>query len=268
MNARVGWRFAIELHSALMAIALASPSVAAPSFISHDPRLPNPDRPYVMKTGAGYGAVVGLDDLTIRVANPAQLDIPTINSQGTWEFDSTFDIHYSAILSIGTAPPRYVIGTGSARTVGIAPGGGPILAPRVYDTELLALDLNDGPSFMFRESPMFQSTGLTTVEDACPACGFRLFSFECRVSSMYFPRFQLMVARHGCRRAEPSASSRFRSQRRSGSCCLAASAFGRLRNAEGGARCAPERPNSPHCWREDYALTIMNRVARSTSFMS
>jgi hypothetical protein len=160
------------LRSAAMVFAIAAPSSAAPTFISHDPRLPNPDRPYVMREGAVYGPLVAIDDLMFSVANPAQLDTPTVtNLRGDWEFDSTFDVNYSAILSIGTAPPRLVTGTGLAHAVGIAPGGGGILSQRAYNTELLALNLNAPPGFMFRESPVLRSTGVTTVEDLCPVCG-------------------------------------------------------------------------------------------------
>jgi hypothetical protein len=160
------------LYSAAMVFAFVAASFAAPTFISHDPRLPNPDHPYVMKDRADYGPVVSIDDLMISVANPEQLDTPTvINGRGDWSFDSTFDVRYSAILSIGLAPPQFVTGTGSAHAVGVAPGGGPILAQLVYNTELLALDLDDPPGFKFRESPVLRSTGVTTAEDLCLVCG-------------------------------------------------------------------------------------------------
>jgi hypothetical protein len=169
---------------ALALFGLARCALAAPTFISHDPRLPNPDRPYFMQEGAVYGPFIAVDDLRISVANPAQLDRPTvINLQGDWAFDSTFNVHYSAILSIGTAPPRFVSGTGFAHAVGVAPGGGPILAPRVYNTELLALDLNYPPGFTFRESPVLRSMGITTVEDLCIVCGSPILTL--RISSNF-----------------------------------------------------------------------------------
>jgi hypothetical protein len=180
-------RFIGLLHSAMIVIGLAAPSSSAPVFFSNDPRLPNPDRPYVMNERAHYGpSVVAIDDLTIQVANPEQLDSPTLNTKGNWEFDSTFDVNYSAILSIGLAPPVFVTGMGTAHAVGEAPGDGPILAPLVYDTELLALDLQGPPGFMFRESPTLRSTGVTTVEDSCPVCGGPIFAL--RISS-YFDVF-------------------------------------------------------------------------------
>jgi hypothetical protein len=89
-------------------------------------------------------------------------------------------------LSIGLAPSRFVRGTGLARAVGVAPGGGPILAPQIYDTELLALALDNPPDFMFRESPVPRSTGITTVENACPFCGAPITLY--RISS-YFDVF-------------------------------------------------------------------------------
>jgi hypothetical protein len=130
--------------------------------------------------------LVAIDDLTISVANPAQLDTPSPNTKGNWEFDSTFDVNYSAILSIGLAPPVFVTGTGTAHAVGEAPGDGPIFAQLVYDTELLALDLEGPPGFRFRESPSLRSTGITTVEDICPVCGGPFIGF--RISS-YFDVF-------------------------------------------------------------------------------
>jgi hypothetical protein len=184
MNATSGFGKRVGLlHWASTFFALTAPISAAPTFFSLDPRLPNPDRPYVTRERAVYEPfLVAIDDLTVLVANPAQLDTPSPNSQGNWEFDSTFDVNYSAILSIGLAPPRFVTGTGSARAVGVAPGG-PILAPLVYETELLALDLSDPPGFRFRESPVLQSTGITTVEDPCPVCGAPFTGF--RISSFF-----------------------------------------------------------------------------------
>ncbi|HEX2474538.1 MAG TPA: hypothetical protein VHK01_07330 [Lacipirellulaceae bacterium] len=204
MNVGVGFRgFVGLLHLAAMVVAMTTMSSAAPTFISQDPRLPNPDRPYVMRERAVYGPVVAIDDLTISVANPAQLDTPSLNSQGDWAFDSTFDVNYSAILIIGLAPPRFVTGMGSARAMGVAPGDGPILASLVYDTELLALDLSDPPGFRFRESPTLQSTGVTTVEDPCPVCGAPFIGF---VISSYFDVFS-EVSIDGGATWNPAASS-------------------------------------------------------------
>jgi hypothetical protein len=155
---------------AAILIAIAAPAFGAPTFFSSDPRLPNPDRPYVMQERAHYGPLVAIDELTIQVANPEQLDFPTRTPEGAWEFDSTFDVNYSAILSIGLAPPVFVTGTGTAHALGETPANQPLHATLVYDTELLALDLVGPPGFRFRESPTLRSTGVTTVDGFCPVC--------------------------------------------------------------------------------------------------
>lgn len=183
MKSSFGFKSFVGLYAAVIVFMLAAPSSAAPTFQSFDPRLPNPDRPYVMQEGASYGPVVGLDDLVISVANPEQLDIPTTNVEGNWEFDSTFDVHYSAILSVGLGPPIPVTGIGSAHAVGEAPGHQPILASLVYETELLAFDLQDPPGFRFRESPTLRSMGVTTVGDLCPICGAPIIGFQ--ISSFF-----------------------------------------------------------------------------------
>ncbi len=150
-----------------------SASADAPSFVTHDPRLPNPDRPYDMINGRVEfleAHDMGLYDLEFQALHPEQLDAPTLD-KGQWVFDSKYDIAYEAHLSFGLGPVHRVIGRGSAHIRGVAPGG---TEPRVFDTEVLALDLEGLSSrpgdFLFRESPTLRSSGETIVADACPLC--------------------------------------------------------------------------------------------------
>jgi hypothetical protein len=165
---------------------LPSAAADAPNFITTDSRLPNPDRPYVMQDGSVeflQAHDMNLYDLEFQALDASQLDIPTPNREGNWEFDSKYDIAYEAHLSFGLGPVHRVIGRGSAHIRGIAPEG---TEPRVFDTEVLALDLEGLSSrpgdFLFRESPTLRSTGKTIVADTCPPCGrpvpiYRVSSF-------------------------------------------------------------------------------------------
>jgi len=189
MNSNLSSRcFVGPMLCSLFAIAMAAPAAAQPSFISADPRLPNPDRPYVMSSGSPeYGSFVFVDDLEIRITNPDQLDTPTTNMDGDLEFDSTFDIAYSGILSVGFAPPVHITGVGTARARGIAPGDTPVLGALVYDTELLMLNLEGNAfysQFRLRESPTLSSTGVTTTEELCLACSAP-FGGPIRISSFF-----------------------------------------------------------------------------------
>jgi hypothetical protein len=173
----------------LLILLCSSPLPAradAPSFLTTDSRLPNPDRPYVME-GAPVQFLeahdMGLYDLEFQPLDASQLDIPMPNREGNWEFDSKYDIAYEAQVSFGLGPVHRVIGRGSAHIRGIAPGD---TEPRVFDTEILALDLEGLSSrpgdFLFRESPALRSAGTTIVQDTCPECGrpfpiYRVSSF-------------------------------------------------------------------------------------------
>jgi hypothetical protein len=93
---------------------------------------------------------------------------------GDMEFDSTFDVQYSAVMSVGHGPSVPVMGLGTARAAGVAPGGGSVFEPLVYEAELLSLDLGGNSyltDFRLRESPTLESSGVTTVQDPCPVCG-------------------------------------------------------------------------------------------------
>jgi hypothetical protein len=156
-----------------MCCSSVSAQADAPSFITRDPRLPNPDRPYDMQDGRVeflQAHDMGLYDLEFQALDARQLDAPTLD-KGQWVFDSKYDIAYEAHLSFGLGPVHRVIGRGSAHIRGIAPID---MEPRVFDTEVLALDLEDLSSrpgeFLFRESPTLRSSGKTIVADACPLC--------------------------------------------------------------------------------------------------
>jgi hypothetical protein len=167
-----------------VAAAISTPADAAPTFLSIDNRLPNPDRPYDMTSGPVHfpsGPFFSLYDLQFEARFPQQLDIPKPNEQGDWEFDSTFDISYQATVSFGLGPVHQVTGHGTAHAIGAAPGG-----TQIFDSEIVSLDLfhlSSSTQFKFRESPTLESSGITTRQDTCPAC-LRPFT-EWRISSFF-----------------------------------------------------------------------------------
>jgi hypothetical protein len=186
----------------LLAVCLVSvvslSAKAIPSFQSPDWRLPNPARPYEMTSGTvGYGETLfSLYDLTLQIANPDQLDTPSHGSDDRRiEFDSTFDIHYQAVVSRGLEPPHPVIGTGTARVVGITrPDTNPPHTypnPQVFDTELVSMmlrfpDTSPALEMLLRESPTLDSRGVTIREDPCPMCAA---PFSHWIISSYFDIF-------------------------------------------------------------------------------
>jgi hypothetical protein len=166
----VGPSFLLSLY---LAATMSAPLLAIGTFRSFDNRLPNPDRPYDMTSGTVHFPSppdFALYDLKFQPKNPSQLDIPTRNEDGKWEFDSQFDIEYTAAISMGLGPVHSVTGFGTTRAVGIAPGD-PFT--QVFDTELVSLNLfglSPIPEVMFRESPTLRSSGVTTRENTCPPC--------------------------------------------------------------------------------------------------
>jgi hypothetical protein len=175
-----GW---FLLLSWFLSAALTSNSAfAIPSFKSPDWRLPNPDRPYEMTSGTvTYDAFeFALHDLKFQVSHPEQLDTTTFNFElNRWEFDSTFDVSFTAVVSRGLEPPHSIIGGGNAHAVGFtrpvegAPHG--FIHPQVFDMELLSFNLIEYTTrpeigMMLRESPTLQSQGVTIREDPCPLC--------------------------------------------------------------------------------------------------
>jgi len=138
---------------------------AIPSFQSLDSRLPNPALPYEMTGGTvHYDSVphFAVYDLEFAPSNPSQLHWPTRNSDGSLEFDSTFDITYKAVISFSTQPSNTVSGIGTAHARGFAsadPNHSPNELiwpnPQVFDSELVELNLfalSAIPEVMFRES--------------------------------------------------------------------------------------------------------------------
>jgi hypothetical protein len=174
---------------------------AIPSFESPNWRLPNPDRPYEMTSGTVFYdsqfSQFALYDLTFRPSNPDQLDVPDLNSTGErLEFDSTFDITYTAVVSRGTEPPHPVSGIGTARAVGVTrPDVNPPFTfphPQVFDTEIVSLNLFSSspiPELVLRESPTLRSSGVTIREDPCPFCAA---PFSHWIISSYFDVFTEM----------------------------------------------------------------------------
>jgi hypothetical protein len=153
--------------------AIFTRALALDSFRSIDNRLPNPDRPYNMTGSTVHFPSTphfALYDLVFQPSTPSQLDFPTLNKDGNWEFDSTFDFNYKAVISVSTEPAHTVSGWGTAQAVGVAPGGS---FTQVYDTELLSFNLyglSPIPEIMLRESPTLRSTGVTARENLCPMC--------------------------------------------------------------------------------------------------
>src|SRR5689334_7663580 len=91
-----------------------SQAIAVDNFRSIDNRLPEPNHPYDMTNGPIYfGPVFTLYDLKFLPSNPSQLRLPTLNN-GNWVFDSSFDINYSATISIGLGPVHTITGSGKA----------------------------------------------------------------------------------------------------------------------------------------------------------
>jgi hypothetical protein len=153
--------------------AIFTPALALDSFRSIDNRLPNPDRPYAM-TGNTVAFPSSppfeLSELQFQPANPSQLDIPTLNKDGELEFDASFDISYTAVISFGDGPAHPVSGNGTAHAIGTAPAEA---NPQVFDSELLTLNLfgtSTDSGLLLRESPTLRSMGVTTRENLCPMC--------------------------------------------------------------------------------------------------
>jgi|tagenome__1003787_1003787.scaffolds.fasta_scaffold20943228_3 hypothetical protein len=176
-----------------LAFSLASPVAALDSFRSIDNRLPEPNHPYDMTNGPVlFGAYpVALYDLQFHPTDPSQVDVPKLNADGNWQFDSSFKIAYKAIISQGLGPAYPVSGFGTAHATGLAPGGS---FTQVFDTELVSLNLfglSLIPELMFRESPTSKSTGITTRENLCPMCA-SIVSYW-RISSYFdvFAEFSL-----------------------------------------------------------------------------
>jgi hypothetical protein len=184
---RRDFQLGVYLALSLACIGVEVRSAAgAPTFLSTDPRLPNPDRPYVMESGNLGFPDLFVSGLKIWATNPAQLDTPSMTIDGGWGFDSTYDVAFSAFAGIGTGPAVPVMGTGTARAIGVAEPDELIFAPRVYQTEMLMLNLEGqvfSQPFMIRESPTLASLGVTTTEDPCPVCD-RPFP-EYRISSFF-----------------------------------------------------------------------------------
>jgi hypothetical protein len=119
-----------------------------------------------------------LYDLEFQVSNPEQLDTPSFNYElNRWEFDSTFDVTFTAVVSRGLEPPHPIIGGGSVRAVGFTRPfeDPPFLHPQVFDVELLSFNLLEHTTrpeigMMLRESPTLESKGVTIREDPCPLC--------------------------------------------------------------------------------------------------
>jgi hypothetical protein len=166
-------RRSVLLLSLCLAVTFVNSGAALDSFRSIDNRLPEPNHPYDMTSGTVHfpsSPPYALYDLKFLPKDPSQLDVPTLNKDGNWDFDSSFDITYKAVVSAGLEPAHTVSGFGTAHAVGTAPGGS---FTQVFDSELVSLNLfglSPNPDVMFRESPTLRSSGATTRENTCPPC--------------------------------------------------------------------------------------------------
>jgi hypothetical protein len=171
---------------ALVLVGVARSSLAEPTFISFDPRLPNPDRPYVKTSGTVVYDSPAIARFEFWATNPSQLDTPS-PGPGGYSFDSTFDVAFKAEMSFALEPFHTVSGVGTARARGFAPGGSEPFF--VFDTELLMLDLvGTSPirgNFMLRESPTLSSTGVTRVEGGCYNAVCPAVVLPMRISSFF-----------------------------------------------------------------------------------
>ncbi len=141
---------------------------AAPTFVSTDPRLPNPDQPYLAEGDLEYG-IARVRNFKLWATNPSQLEIPTRTSAGDYGFFSGFDVAFTGSYVGGISPPLPLSGFGTAMVRGFAPSG---TEPNfVFDTELVGMNLIGstpiGQDVRLRESPTLLSRGVTTVEGGC-----------------------------------------------------------------------------------------------------
>jgi hypothetical protein len=170
MDARYGPRLRVVL---ILAVFTCNNIAAASGFTSVDYRLPNPDRPYEMTSGAvsfSWPPFFELAEFEFEPSDPSQLAVPSLNDQGQLAFDSEFDITYRAMVSFGDGPTHPVEGFGTAHAVGVADAH---TNPQVFESELLALDLyglSPIPEVYLRESPTIASKGVITRTDLCPLC--------------------------------------------------------------------------------------------------
>jgi hypothetical protein len=169
------------------ALAVELPSYV--SFRSINFVLPNPDRPYEMVSRpVSYlpTTFFTLFDLEFSASKPEQLETPSWNAAGYFEFDSQYDIEYRAVVSYGLGPPHPITGFGRAHAIGQSlPVQWPF-EPLSFETELVSLSLfglSPIPEVMLRESPTLESKGITVVEDVCPVCASPLVAL--RISSFF-----------------------------------------------------------------------------------
>src|SRR5437762_1220126 len=101
-HALARWKLAALPLSLCFAMTVVNSAAALDSFLSIDNRLPEPNHPYDMTNGTVHFASsppYALYDLEFLPKNPSQLGVPKLNKDGNWEFDSSFDIAYKAVVS-------------------------------------------------------------------------------------------------------------------------------------------------------------------------
>ena len=147
------WLF-VTLLALLVGLAA---TVHADPFIAPNDSVPNPAQPYTSTGNTVYpGGITTL--FWWRVPGAPG---PTPVGPGNWAIDSFFDIEYRIDFSGG--PPGSMspqMGMGHGHVTGTGTG----TTDRMFDTEMLQLDLSGGP-LMIRESPTLPSMGKTAITD-------------------------------------------------------------------------------------------------------
>jgi hypothetical protein len=201
----------------LLTVSGAVSAVGAPPvFSSFDRRLPNPDQPYELISGTvDYGTgQFSLYDLTVEVMNPTGIFFPPPGGPMV----SNFDVKFDALVSIGLGPVFATSGVGTGVARYDTPTG---TNPYVFETELLALDLQSVSGFQLRESPTRQSPGITTVEDSCPMCAIAVVR-PLYISSFFdvFTEISLDGGQNWLQPTAPDDAARLEQSPEPGSCLI------------------------------------------------
>jgi hypothetical protein len=165
--------FCLALVAALGWLAAPAQAIIV---VGGSDQLPNPVETYASADQVFFdvGGIVGPEYVNgfewMPMDGPG-LRSPEMLPDGSWTVDSFFDITYR--IEFAGMPPATGAGMGHVTGTGV---GNP--NERVFDTEMLMLDLSGGGAmpFMIRESPTLRSTGMTLIQEL-PGGGFAIDSF-------------------------------------------------------------------------------------------